>query len=448
MHVALVTQGVPEPQSGGSALINWGILNSLRNDAHQVTVCVLLSAAEAEAHDGLEHRLAPLVKLGAQVEVLSFSPSSSATALPLTRAGAGRLTWYHELRRATSATLIDDYPAAALASELRRLLERIEPDVVYVFDCGPAAALRDFHLAPRMVVLGDPYHLVWRHRLRHTRRVLGRSYPLQLLACALSTRRLQRRIVEAVTGYESIGWFGAQHAAWLQAQGVPCRSVRPPVVDMAGPDWEKRRRACPPRAKPKIVMLGHLLGTANLSGLHPFVRETLPRLERRLGPDRFEVHIIGRDEPPADLAQGLRRPAIRLRGHVEDLEMELLSSDVLLAPSAYPVGMRMRILTALSFGCCVVAHRLSAHGIPELVSGENCLLGSDGHELAECIVRVLNDEPLRRRLGQNARAAYARDFSLEHAGAWIVAELERLAHERRRRRSADGQAAYLLGNGQ
>ena len=91
-----------------------------------------------------------------------------------------------------------------------------------------------------------------------------------------------------------------------------------------------------------------------------------------------------------------------------------------------PTGPRIRILTGMSFGCCVVAHEANRLGIPALVHDENVLLGESEH-LADLTIAALRNPALRGRLGEAGRRLYESRFTPERAGARLVEELERLA---------------------
>jgi glycosyltransferase involved in cell wall biosynthesis len=195
------------------------------------------------------------------------------------------------------------------------------------------------------------------------------------------------------------------------------------MPDLAGPNW-RRQRSNP---KPRILMIGHLRGIGTISGLHLFVPEILPRLTEALGPEGFEVHVVGGHEPPEEFREGLRHPAVRLRGPIDEPSEEFFRADVLLAPNPTTTGASARILSGLTFGCCIVAHTDSLVGIPELRDGENCLLAADGPALADATLRALGDASLRERLGVAARNLYERAFSPPVAARRLVRELEELA---------------------
>jgi len=178
-------------------------------------------------------------------------------------------------------------------------------------------------------------------------------------------------------------------------------------------------------------MIGHLRGIGTISGLHLFVPEILPRLAAALGDEGFEVHLVGGSDVPELFRGALNHPAVRLRGQLLDPAKEFFHSDVLLAPNPTMTGASARILSGLSFGCCIVAHTDSVVGIPELRHGENCLLAADGIAIASEALRALGDASLRDRLGDAARRLYDECFTPSVAARRITAEVERLAQTRR-----------------
>jgi glycosyltransferase involved in cell wall biosynthesis len=165
------------------------------------------------------------------------------------------------------------------------------------------------------------------------------------------------------------------------------------------------------------------------AGIRLFAREILPRLEAELGLDGFEVDIVGKGDPPAELMRMLARPSVRFRGRIESVDAAFLSTDIQLVPTPFVLGVRVRIIEGFSFGCCVVAHANDAVNMPEMVHEHNALLAPDGRRLAEAVVRAARDPGLRGWLGANGRRTYEQYFSPEQAASPIVDELEQLARD-------------------
>jgi hypothetical protein len=179
----------------------------------------------------------------------------------------------------------------------------------------------------------------------------------------------------------------------------------------------------------KIVgNLGGQYATGNTFGLWFLAREILPELDRRLGGD-YSVHLYGAGQLARPVAEALLpHPHVVNDGFVDDIDVELLSAKVfLLANNNDPdfvVG-HTRILHAWSLGSCLVAHRNMALAMPEIVHEENALLGETGAEIAEQVVRALEDEDLRRRIGEGGRATFERDFLPQTVVRRVVERIER-----------------------
>ena len=435
MRLAFVTEAVPNPGTSGGDAVSWAIVKQMRDSGHEVRpCCCLVNRWGRERPEAIERHVAALAGLNVQVELLHL-PDSNPRDEP--RPGGRRSRWHRAarlLRDLVHPMLPNLYaPVAAsvaLAPEIQHILERDHPQAILAFDTGTVAALQHVRVAPRMAIPGDPPHLAHRYRRRLGGSADGTSPSALagLLRRALA-RRVPGLIVRMLRHYESVGMFGAQHAEWLRTGGIDCLYLCPPVVDTVGTQWQALRAAASPRKRPKILILGNLVGTASLAGLGAFAEISLPALESRLGPDGFELHLVGRGTLPPGILRKLARPAVHLRGYVEDAAPEFLSADVFVSATPYPVGVRTRIAEAFSFGCCVVTHPYSALGLPELAHEQNVLLAEEGDEMAEAIVCALRDAGLRRRLGEQARRTYEENFHPRVAAARIVRVLERLAHE-------------------
>ncbi len=176
-----------------------------------------------------------------------------------------------------------------------------------------------------------------------------------------------------------------------------------------------------------MTLLGGLQGTATRLGLQFFADQVLPRLNRMTSLPPFEVHVIGGGELPSEAQNLVKSPLVKRRGYVENIVPELSSTDVFLVPTPIPLGIRVRVLTALSYGVCIVAHQANASGIPELVHDQNSLLSSSPQQMTEHIVRALTDANLRDRLSEGARRTYEENFSEETAAQRILDDVVSMA---------------------
>jgi glycosyltransferase involved in cell wall biosynthesis len=408
MRVGFVIGGIPSLGHSGSTLASWTIVETLLGAGHEVTA--VLCPARYLLDETVPERVASLEWLGTAVRVVEVPDPE-----PVSRA--------RFLRSLVAPTDADLLPAVRAAAGVRAALGEV--DVGMAFGIEAIAATAGYDRAPFLAVLSHPPAIPRRLRLRYDpvpRSVLGQASELSFVAHA------NRRTARLLRRFASVGVFSGHHADWARRHGVRAWYAHYPMPDLAGPGWrEKRAAAQAESGPPRILMIGHLRGIGTISGFHLFVPEILPALTRELGPAGFEVHVVGGQEPPAAFVEGLRHPAVRLRGQIERPEHEFFAAHVLLAPNPTTTGASARILSGLTFGSCVVAHTDSVIGIPELTHGSNCLMAADGAGLARETLTALRDGALRERLGDEARRLYESAFSPPVAAGRIVEELERLS---------------------
>jgi glycosyltransferase involved in cell wall biosynthesis len=418
LHVATLFAGVPNPWEAGGPLTHWALLSALLDRGHRVSFVALpWDSPPSEA------RLTALRSRGAEVVVLPP---------PSHRFSRGRS---QERRRYLRSVLWPGdetlFPTAASAPALAHTIRELEPDFVVAHATNAVSAAAGLPLR-KLALVSDPPGLSRRLRTRWDPQYpwrLGRDELLYRLGSASFAYRADRRFVQLLRRFDSVGVFGAHRAKWARRRGVKAWYAKSPIEDGAGSDWRARRAGAEPNTKPRILLIGHLRGISTISGLHVFADEVLPELERELGPEGFEAHIVGAHDPPASLRAALEHPAVRLRGHVEPPDDEFLRADVLLVPTPVETGPRVRIVTGFSFGCCVVAHAANRLGIPMLEDGVNILL-ADSPGLARATLTALADPTLRTRLGEAGRGVYEENFTPELAGGRIAEELERIASAR------------------
>jgi glycosyltransferase involved in cell wall biosynthesis len=208
-----------------------------------------------------------------------------------------------------------------------------------------------------------------------------------------------------------------------------------------------------PRDRVAYVPSGVEIPANGAQGSAPSLRPvigTVAHLEREKGIDiLLEAMVpIGRSHPDATLVivgDGPERDRIeekarslggrvRLLGHRDDVPSILPSFDVYVAPSRKE-ALGTSILAAQAHGLPVVASWVG--GTPEVVEdGRTGLLVSpeSPEEVARAVARLLDDPPLRRRLGRAAREQVAAEYSTERMVSGTLEVYRRVIRRRRRSR--------------
>ena len=404
MHVAVVTQMIPNPAFSGHMLFHWSIIQRLRRSGHKVTSLAIVSRG-AKDWMSLPQRAEALRSLGVDlIEIPLPPPDTASSAQGIRNLVRGM---YDSFERA--------FPTRAAASPVQTMLRDLQPDIVLAGSYEGLAAVYGFDQAPLVTLFGDPFHLAIFYRWWCTKDQLSLWQNVKSGVGVLRLYLAQvPRLSRMMRSCAALGATAAHHARWYARKaGRPCLYLPSVAEDRVGPAWRQQRESRPPNRPPRIVAIGHLGRTVTIPGIKLFVREVLPVLDQQCGPDGVEVHFIGSTAgaPKELLELAARRPTIQLRGFVDPIDPELLSADVVLALTPIPLGNRLGIATAFSFGCCVVSHRANQYGMPALRHEDNVLLADNGNELARQVIRALRDESLRRRLGENARTTYEQEYS-------------------------------------
>ncbi|MCG8351182.1 MAG: glycosyltransferase [Chloroflexales bacterium] len=147
--------------------------------------------------------------------------------------------------------------------------------------------------------------------------------------------------------------------------------------------------------------------------------------------ERLEVYVIGGVidwvfyQEVAKFANQM--PNVHMIGSMapEQAMAYLASADICVLPSRDEV-LPIVLLEAISYGKSVIATNVG--GVAEAIThGQEGLLiqAEDYQDLARCLTRLIDDSPLRRQLGEQARRRFLRDFTQER----FVADMEQvIAH--------------------
>jgi glycosyltransferase involved in cell wall biosynthesis len=167
------------------------------------------------------------------------------------------------------------------------------------------------------------------------------------------------------------------------------------------------------------VFTGGLTYQPNLDALRAYVEKVLPAFVQ-LGVEPPQLSVIGLC--PESLKAGLAHPTIRFLGYVPDINEELRTHQVFLAPIVSGGGIKTKVLEAMACGLPVIA-------LPDAVSGisaehrRDCLVARGPEEFVQFYSLVANDPAFAERLGKAGRELVARSYSIEAATGALGSEL-------------------------
>jgi glycosyltransferase involved in cell wall biosynthesis len=320
------------------------------------------------------------------------------------------------------------YPEAPKRALATAAAMAFGPDMLFVPWSETATSLFADVPVAKFAYYGNPDPKSGRARAAFAR-AHGASW-LTDLAHRISLGRMERFHLATMRHYDYLGDVAANDADYYARRGHPnAFYVRNLWIDRFGTSWRAQR--ADERTDPFVIVgnVGKLDGTANTQGLEILGRDVMPELRRAMRGRAFEVHIFGAGVLNPIVAAHMRAPDVHMRGFVDDIDGEIATAPVFMClnnGSRYKVG-HTRYLHAWSLGACVVAHRDVAMSMPEMVSGENCLLGNSAAEIADMVRSVADDANLRRRIGEAGYATFINNFTARSVVDQIMARVATLA---------------------
>ena len=318
------------------------------------------------------------------------------------------------------------FPEAALRKAANDLVRSLRPDVVFVPWSEMTTQLFADVDALRVAYYGNPDPKNW--RINALPPVAASRGWLRDLVTRIRLFHLERLHLREMKKYHLFGNVAANDAAYYADRGLPdAFYTRMIYLDRYPGAWEAERDQL--EKEDNIIVaanIGSQAATGNMLALDYLARRVLGPLKQAFGSTPYEVRLYGGGKLRPELAAILNRPEVRNVGYVEDIDTALLSAQVFLClnnATIYKVN-QSRYLHAWSLGGCVVAHRDAALSLPEMVHGENALLGSTPGEIAELIARAAGDKPLRRRLGRNGYETYRRYFKADSVATDLVERMQ------------------------
>lgn len=438
MKIFLLLSAIPYDKGEAIEVVSHEVVRLMAAAGHEVDVQVLIREGWSESSDGRERcttaqfldasgvRLLSIIYLGDILTRKSRLMEKLSHAWAVVRSLPGLRRWINPYF----------FPAMAAKALVRFQVERVRPDIILsVWSWEALAASYDIPAVPKFVYYGNPNHkppeaqLLFPDLFDIPVHGIANRIKFQILKLLNRAREIQH--LKMMTQCEATAnnalidaqyYTGKGHPRSLYLQNMwPDAEVVPAFG--RGADREDVYRIC--------GSVGNLGATGNTFGLYFLGAELAPRLEVLLGRDKLVIEVFGGGRPRAKVAEALKRPSIRLRGWVDDLNTEIRHSCAFLVlTNAYGFNVgNTRILLAWSLGACVIAHTSSALSMPELEHGYNALLGDTAEEIADLVARAARDIALRERIGRGGYETFQKYYRSETVVPRMLEEMEYVVNE-------------------
>ncbi len=161
-----------------------------------------------------------------------------------------------------------------------------------------------------------------------------------------------------------------------------------------------------------IIITGRFSSDQSHLGATWFLRNVWPVVRRR--DPQVKLYLVGRDPSSTMNHLAHRDDRVVVTGTVEDLRPYLAKSKLYVCPVLSGSGVRGKILEAMAMELPVVSTLVGSEGIA-FEQGQNGFLADSPRMMSDMICHLLHDEPLRTKLGQNARKTIESNFTWDHS---------------------------------
>lgn len=159
-----------------------------------------------------------------------------------------------------------------------------------------------------------------------------------------------------------------------------------------------------------IVFCGNMQYNPNIDASRFLVDEVMPLVWR----SRPEASVCLAGATPTAAVRRLSGPHVTVTGSVPDIRPYYAQSRLFIAPMRLGSGLQNKLLEAMAMGIPCITTPL-ANAALGATPDTHLLLGNNPAQLAQAILRLLDDEQLRSRLAANASAFVHQNFSWQAA---------------------------------
>lgn len=312
---------------------------------------------------------------------------------------------------------VADAPIADLASVACRL-HADDP-----FDVAISASTV---MSPYVFMLDDLVRILEEHN-SHTRWMLERyraqESTLRRLRCWASWRKSRLYESRLLPRFDLITMVSEQDA---ETSRLLLPSSYPPVAIVPnGADCVYNSLYLKDVVPHTLVYNGALAYPVNCDAMRYFLAEIYPLIQERV----HDVSLTITGSTSGASLGGLQIDStVHLSGYVKDVRPLVASAGVCIVPLRDGGGTRLKILEAMALGTPVVATSKGAEGL-EIVDRKHILIANDPCSFANCVIQLLTNDVLRKKLVSSARALVESKYDWSNIGRHFLELVENLVEK-------------------
>lgn len=156
-----------------------------------------------------------------------------------------------------------------------------------------------------------------------------------------------------------------------------------------------------------LSFIGNMRYDPNIIAVRNFVNNIFPTILQKYPNTKF--YIVGAN--PTKEILSLHSNNVIVTGFVEEVEIYMQQSSIVVAPMLTGAGLQNKILQAMALKCCVVTTTIGAEGLH--INNEELAIADGNNNIADAIISLLDDKIKRHNMGEKAYNYIKQNFSEE-----------------------------------
>ncbi len=323
--------------------------------------------------------------------------------VPLEKADREKTTWHERFKEWVSPPpdlLGRLSTSTSMKNAVESVLKTDEFDLIHVACANMISFFSEAAHLPLIFDSIDDPSLYYLRAIKEKTRVLEK---VRSLKDWLVMRKFEKKyfskfreiVVSSPLDAEIIRSFCPHSNVTVIPNGVDAQYFKPPSSDPT---------------EPRLIFSGVMDYSQNILAMTFFCKSIFPLIRTKIPETR--LLIVGRNPADEILDLEKRIPGIEVTGTVEDIRPYLAQSQVYVCPLKSGAGIKNKILEAWAAGLPIVATSLSCEGI-EVSPGEDILVADDIQGFVKAVVRLLEDESLRKKLAEKGRKKVVERYDWE-----------------------------------
>jgi len=295
--------------------------------------------------------------------------------------------------------------STAMKQELHRLLAKNSYDIIQT----------EFTHTAAYDLPSGAYRIIDSHNVEYDnfRRIYEKERsPLRKLHYYYEFKKFKKEEREACLRYQSVFMTSERDKEILD------RDV-PEIPKYVVPNGVDSTYFTPSEESPEpysLVFTGAMSYVPNNDGALYFLDAIFPLILKQV--PRVKVYIVG-GTPTKKLLHHSSDNVI-VTGFVDDVRPYIRRSNVYVVPLRMGSGTRLKVLEAMAMKIPIVTTSIGCEGI-DVHNGESVLIADDPQSFADSVIRLMNDQSLRRKLTENGYETVTAQYTWSVIGEQVEA---------------------------